>query len=555
MAMDHEHFSLSGYSTDSEDDLEVGSFEMDPFKKALQEEWDSLLELTPNNHLRTFFDDDYDIYKRVSNSLTEGSKKGCQETVKNYLSSMKKKMTFKPWFQKWIVPKHPKGHLVVTRLGPVENWLYSTLVTLCVPQDNKYTSQYTGSYDYVFQFDIANFYNGIYVHRLIHALERSSHADTMYIHLLGDFLALLSKRQSYGIPIGPPASGVLASFFLSVLKEEFQKYANILQCHVSVLSDTFTVYCPTKNSAYQMYEYVVGYLTKDQNLTLQVDRTRIVTSSEFKKLLTERDFQNYNIQQFFEDETKHSNILSILNTMDHDDARAMIQKMYQHPKFLDIISKVESEGLIGIILEFILIDPMNSKYNQTVNFLENVAVNGGFEYNRSLALHRAETNCITIKCDQPPRQLTMLPIDLTKKPFSYRHEYASWDDWTKMIYLISIIGEEDTHQFKAPLHPNERLLVNAGSVESLCVSEEIVEKNQSDLDVLERLRITEEKVNALMKKTDKATTSNILEMHGADGSLGSNLHVAKRTSDVFRFGCTSNHGSTATCTRIKGFGY
>jgi hypothetical protein len=137
-------------------------------------------------------------------------------------------------------------------------------------------------HDYVVSVDIGDFYTRIYHHRLENALQAIDQSSTKTKHIMA-ILKRLSNNTSYGLPIGGPASRILAELVLNrvdhlLLTEPtlstFCRYA-----------DDYRFFVNDLQSAYKTIGMLSEKLLRNEGLTLQKSKTRILKSSEYLSVL------------------------------------------------------------------------------------------------------------------------------------------------------------------------------------------------------------------------------------------------------------------------------
>ena len=217
-----------------------------------------------------------------------------------------------------LVPKHRFGFRISTQLDPLDFLAFSSLVhdlgkdiekARVPPSQNVvhsyrfkpdasgqlYDSAYgwntfvtesrrlasSGGYEYVVLADIADFFPKLYAHPLENELiactgQRKSTANAV----LG-FLKQWNHTISYGVPVGPAASRLLAELALSMIdKALLNKGANYCR-----FSDDFRIFCKTSRDAHVLLAFLAQRLFDGLGVTLQQHKTRIVTVKEFKRTL------------------------------------------------------------------------------------------------------------------------------------------------------------------------------------------------------------------------------------------------------------------------------
>lgn len=138
--------------------------------------------------------------------------------------------------------------------------------------------EYSRNFTYVLQTDISNFYPRINHHKLENELKR---VDPNHL-VTGNIMRLLSAFSgtiSYGLPVGGPASRILAELALN--HTDFHlKSRGIVFCRYA---DDYTIFCENESDAYKTLILLSEKLSNDQ-LGLQKDKTKIMTTEEFRDI-------------------------------------------------------------------------------------------------------------------------------------------------------------------------------------------------------------------------------------------------------------------------------
>jgi hypothetical protein len=144
------------------------------------------------------------------------------------------------------------------------------------------TRALAADHHFVVAVDIADFYSRIYHHRLENAL-RNVDRDGGVTRQIMALLSKLSNNTSYGLPVGGPAARILAELVLDrvdrlLLAEpvlrEFCRYA-----------DDYRFFVPDMQSAYRAIGFLSEKLLRNEGLSLQKSKTRIMTSAEYLSTL------------------------------------------------------------------------------------------------------------------------------------------------------------------------------------------------------------------------------------------------------------------------------
>lgn len=125
--------------------------------------------------------------------------------------------------------------------------------------------------------DIADFYPRINHHRVEVALQRlSASGDTA--RRIVSLLKRFSKNVSYGLPIGGPASRILAELALTAVDAHLAR-RRIRFCRYA---DDYCIFCKDKSEAYRALVLLSEKLF-NEGLILQKAKTKILSSEEFRQ--------------------------------------------------------------------------------------------------------------------------------------------------------------------------------------------------------------------------------------------------------------------------------
>ena len=125
--------------------------------------------------------------------------------------------------------------------------------------------------------DIADFYSRINHHRLDNALKRLS-SNTDVTKRIITLLTKFSDRKSYGLPVGGPASRILAELAL-VNVDNHLRSKGYTFCRYA---DDYTIFCDSLSTSYKVLVELSDILF-DEGLSLQKSKTKIVSSKEFQE--------------------------------------------------------------------------------------------------------------------------------------------------------------------------------------------------------------------------------------------------------------------------------
>ncbi|TNM38451.1 RNA-directed DNA polymerase [Nocardioides albidus] len=134
------------------------------------------------------------------------------------------------------------------------------------------------NHPYVVSVDIADFYGRVYHHRIENELKHidaSGNRSGQIRDLLMDF----SKHVSYGLPVGGPAARILSELVLNatdqLLRAQAPPFVFIRY------ADDYRFFVPDLEAAYRVIGFLSEKLQRNEGLSLQRSKTRIMTSSEF----------------------------------------------------------------------------------------------------------------------------------------------------------------------------------------------------------------------------------------------------------------------------------
>lgn len=196
-------------------------------------------------------------------------------------------------------------------------------------------------YKCVVRFDIADFYNRIYHHRLDNALENRIGIEKGKVDKIMKVLMTLSGNVSYGLPVGGNAARILAEAYLATIDKVLDT-EGVPFCR---FVDDFILFAMSKEEAYQFLNISADLLMKSEGLTLQKNKTVIMTSSEF---------ENHAIS-----------LLEGEEDLKLDKQRNTFYKMHIHYDPYSLTAIEDYEELKSRIAEFDLISFINSEVKKS----------------------------------------------------------------------------------------------------------------------------------------------------------------------------------------------
>lgn len=135
---------------------------------------------------------------------------------------------------------------------------------------------------YVLVCDISDFYSRIYHHRLenalLHATKAAKGSDSEHlVKRIMSFLQHFANNNSYGLPVGGNASRLLAELLLNRTDRLFL-VDGIKFCR---FADDYCVFAESEEMAFQALVKMSESLLRNEGLSLQKAKTRILQSKDF----------------------------------------------------------------------------------------------------------------------------------------------------------------------------------------------------------------------------------------------------------------------------------
>jgi hypothetical protein len=135
----------------------------------------------------------------------------------------------------------------------------------------------SNDFGYALITDVSDFYPRIYHHRLENELDRLDLQTDLPSRIM-KLLTHFSKTVSYGLPVGGPASRILAEIALHPVDMHLNS-AGIPFCRYT---DDYHLFALTKEDAYRALGFLSDKLF-NEGLSLQKSKTRIVTAKELQE--------------------------------------------------------------------------------------------------------------------------------------------------------------------------------------------------------------------------------------------------------------------------------
>jgi len=139
------------------------------------------------------------------------------------------------------------------------------------------TEELAADFEWVLSFDISDFYNQIYLHRLNNAIE---YVDPKLKDVATDieqFITAMNSKASQGIPVGPAASIVLAEAVLLDV-DTFIEASGL--SHTRYVDD-FRVFSDSRDELGKLLENVTVYLYEAHRLSIATEKTALEEAAVF----------------------------------------------------------------------------------------------------------------------------------------------------------------------------------------------------------------------------------------------------------------------------------
>jgi hypothetical protein len=209
-------------------------------------------------------------------------------------------------------------------------------------------------YPFVVVTDISDFYPRIYHHRIDVALSRLPSVGDMRSRIMRMLSAFSRINVSYGLPIGGPASRILAELALAGVDQHL-KTRQIIFCRYA---DDFCIFCPDRSTAFKNLVFLSERLF-DEGLVLNKKKTRIFTAEEYRE--TSRAFIPIDDPA---DTTPEKKLLNI--SLRFDPYSPSAEEDYETLKAA--VGEVDIVGILGREVAKTAIDPTVSK--QAINAIK-----------------------------------------------------------------------------------------------------------------------------------------------------------------------------------------
>lgn len=316
-----------------------------------------------------------------------------EDGMKNYLLDQDLlQWTVRPC-RRLLTPKHKYGFRIATQLDPLDCIIFTALVyeigqdiekyriskedKICFSnrfQPNRdgdmYDTNYnwkefqtrskeiitenddSNPYNYVVVADVADFFPRIYSHPLENALIQST-SKKNYVTVIKRMLSSWNYSVSYGIPVGPSATRLLAEIAIDDVDRALLSEM-ITHCR---FVDDYRMFSKTKIEAYKNLAILANTLFENHGLTLQQHKTRILTKQDFeaKILISEEKKATNNLTEKFLkilDELK----INLYDLSMFDEIAEKVMPQIESLNMVDILEEqMQMEEIDFSLVSFILI--------------------------------------------------------------------------------------------------------------------------------------------------------------------------------------------------------
>ena len=207
--------------------------------------------------------------------------------------------------------------------------------------------------NYVIQTDIADFYPRVNHHKLENELRRLDNNSLDTTKKIMKVLSKFTNTISYGLPVGGPASRILAELALRHVDEHLRNN-DIKFCRYV---DDYTIFCDSESQAYKDILFLTQKLANDQ-LSLQKTKTKIMSSTEFLEI---HQFLGPSTQESSSDEQKLLNI-----SIRFDPYSNTAEEDYESTK--DAIAEIDIIGILSKEINKTRVDQVVTK--QAINAIK-----------------------------------------------------------------------------------------------------------------------------------------------------------------------------------------
>jgi hypothetical protein len=289
-----------------------------------------------------------------------------------------------------LSPKHHFGFRASTQLDPLDSLIYTALVyelgidleAARVPASDGIVHSYRFSPDtdgrmfdqnfgyesfraksielasddeceWVVVADIADFYPRLYSHPLENALIAAT-KKTEHLTVIKKMLSSWNHSVSYGIPVGPAGSRLLAE--VAIADVDAALMGESLR-HVRFVDD-FRIFTASERDAYSALAFLANTLFENHGLTLQQHKTYIQPAAAFLEAneAGESDKERQSLSDRFESILDKLGMSSWYEPINYDDLPEIIRADIDALNLIDLLGEHinASEPLDPLIVRFVL---------------------------------------------------------------------------------------------------------------------------------------------------------------------------------------------------------
>lgn len=311
--------------------------------------------------------------------------------------------------------------------------------------------------------DIADFYPRIYQHRLENVIESTASGqrgvDVARV-LVKKLISNLMQRNSYGIPVGPYASRVLAEALLI----DVDAYLHSNKIDFVRWVDDYNIFCKTEFEAQSTLFRLGEWLFSNHGLTLQSAKTKILTVKRFTDdvlvkpddQLTDRDtvisslkgFETGYEDEFDDDEIDEDEVQEILAELQGIDLLGMLRDSISDEALVDyemvsyVLSKLPRipgapEKLKNEVLDLV-IDNAELLYPAAENIAKYVASFSHLSKKEKKKIAKKLLKPVKSKRNPPPTYYAMWMLWV----------FSTSEDWNQLRDIIELYQSTSSEVLK-----------------------------------------------------------------------------------------------------------
>ena len=208
-------------------------------------------------------------------------------------------------------------------------------------------------YEFVVVTDIADFFPNLYHHRIENALKLAAPQKTAHVKAVTRLLGAWREKQSFGIPVGPNASRLIAEVTIHDVDLALQGEGIVFARY----ADDFRMFCQTHKEAYVALATLADILWKNHGLTLAGEKSRILTVNEFEHqyALSEREAELEHMSETFGELIEMLGFDSWYEDIDYDDLNENARNIVDALNLEGLLrEQLQSEQIDLRLVKFIL---------------------------------------------------------------------------------------------------------------------------------------------------------------------------------------------------------